>query len=201
MNGLFCHIPKTAGTSQISIINKYNHLKILHHPLYNNLTDIDPNDYFKWTFVRNPLDRLASVIGAWRYKTIKRNLNDILNLAELGCDLNWELPKLPHNVTNKDIYKNTDFDILQHIIPMSTILNNIKNNNNITIDYIGKFENINYDWNFIKNQINILDNLPNLNKSNHYPYQKYFNRKKFIDRAVSIYKEDFINFDYPITSR
>lgn len=64
------------------------------------------------------------------------------------------------------------------------------------VNYIGRFENIINDWNIIKKYINIADDLPILNKSNHYPHQKYFNKKKFIDRTIDLYKQDFLQFNY-----
>lgn len=194
MNGVFFHIFKTAGTSQISVIKKYNHLKVC--DIYDPKLNINYHNYFKWTFIRNPFDRLVSVVGAWNWKNIHKSLSQILDLAELGTMMKWELPIPTKEVRQTDLYQNTDMAIMQHIIPMSTVLDRIKKLNNTNVDYIGRFENIDDDWNYIKDKINISDDLPKLNSSKHYPYQKYFNRQKFIDRAADLYKEDFINFNY-----
>jgi hypothetical protein len=193
MYATFIHIPKTAGTSQISVINQYDHIKIYDY-LDEQIKDIDINS-FKWTFVRNPFDRLASIIGAWRWKNVNKTLHQILNLAELGFEMNWKLPVLPKKIRLTNNYQESDISILYHLMPMYLLIDNIKQNN-INIDYIGRYENIINDWNFIKQKINISDDLPRLNYSKHLPYQKYFNRKKFIDRAISLYKQDFIDFNY-----
>jgi type I site-specific restriction endonuclease len=194
MSATFIHIPKTGGTSQISVLKKYN-IKIYDY-LDSKIADINEHD-FKWTFVRNPFDRLASTIGAWRWKNINKTISQILDLAELGSIINWKLPLFSKEIRSTDYYQNSDMSILYHIMPMHVIINKIKEHNNININYIARFENIDNDWNFIKEKINISDDLPRLNYSKHRPYQKYFNRKKFIDRVVSLYKQDFIDFNYP----
>jgi hypothetical protein len=193
MYATFIHIPKTAGTSQISVINQYDHIKIYDY-LDEQIKDIDINS-FTWTFVRNPFDRLASIMGAWRWKNVNKTLHQILNLAELGFEMNWKLPVLPKKITLTNNYQESDISILYHLMPMYLLIDNVKQKN-INIDYIGRYENIINDWNFIKQKINISDDLPRLNYSKHLPYQKYFNRKKFIDRAISLYKQDFIDFNY-----
>ena len=201
MNGLFFHIPKTAGSSQISIINQYKHLKCYNTEGYfESNTKIEWKEYFSWTMVRNPYDKLASILGAWKWKTIHKSMNDILNLVELGYKLEWKLSDIVQSIDPdiqaSDLWQQTDMAILTHLVPMNVYVEKWKKQTNKSLDFIGRFENLQEDWKFIKQKICIDDDLPILNKSEHKPYQKYFVKQKIRDRAIELYKEDFNLFNY-----
>lgn len=194
--GIFFHIAKTSGTSQISILNKYNHIIISN--LYFHTSDIIPeniNTLFKWTIVRNPFDRLISVMSAWRWKNINRTLTQLLDLAELGDTIGWNLPSFTKEVEKSNLFQNTDMAIMAHLKPMHILIDNLKSQN-IELDFIGRYEYINVSWKYIKKKINIDDDMPRLNISKHKPYQSYFLKKKIIDRVISLYKKDFEYFNY-----
>lgn len=195
MNGVFFHIAKTSGTSQISVINKYDHVAVNNIFFDQQEILIDTGNTFKWSFVRNPFDRLASVIGAWRWKNINKSIQQILDLVELGHELDWNLPQYPDNIKHTDMFQNTDMAILQHLKPMHKLIEYLSANN-INLDFIGKFENLETDWQMIKNKLNIPESLPHLNQSKHYPYQKYFKKQKIIDKTINLYKKDFEYFNY-----
>jgi hypothetical protein len=203
MKGIFFHIPKTAGTSQIAIVNKYDFLQCYNRQGYHDIKSvkrININNIFTWTIVRNPLDRLASILGAWRWKNIHKEMNNILDLVELGHKLDWKLSDM-FNVVSQDIQKTdlwqrTDMAIMLHLVPLHVCVDRWQKDINRSLDFIGKFETIQQDWEFIKDKICIDDDLPLLNKSEHYPYQKYFKRKALLDRAIEFYEEDFNRFNY-----
>jgi len=201
MNGLFFHISKTAGKSQLHIIDKYDHLQCYNTDGYHDYgDDIKFDEYFSWTIVRNPFDRLASVLGAWKWKNVHKTMADILDLAELGQKLNWKLSEM-FNVVSKDIqrtdlWQRTDMAILSHLVPMSLYIKIWEAKLGKPLSFIGRFENLTEDWNFIKEQVCITDKLLLLNRSEHDSYETYFNRKKIADRAIALYEEDFENFKY-----
>lgn len=198
-NGIFFHIAKTAGTSQINILQQYNNINVS-NIYFTNKMDLDIsqiNKSFKWTFVRNPFDRLVSIMFAWKWKNINKTLTQLLDLVELGYKIDWKLPDIDQDTKISKLWQNTDFAIIEHIKPMH-ILTDILKSYNIHIDFIGKYERLNFDWYFIQKKINIKENLPHLNRSNHDTYCRYFKKQKLIDRTVDLYKKDFEYFEYNI---
>lgn len=196
MNGIFFHIAKTSGTSQISVIKKYDHIAVNNIFFDNKQEIVTIKDHiFKWCFVRNPFDRLASIIGAWRWKKINKTIPQILNLVELGYELDWNLPQYPNSIKYSDLFQDTDMAILQHLKPMYKLIDYLSEYN-INLDFIGKFENLETDWQIVKNKLNISESLPHLNQSKHYPYQRYFKKQKIIDKTINLYKKDFEYFNY-----
>lgn len=209
MNGLFLHTAKTGGKSTRNIIEKYNHLSTIcwnNNQLYHHTDSISIflypcnfyqlNNSFKWCFVRNPFDRIVSVMSAWNYKGINKTFEDIVGLAELGVYLNWDLPNFPLTITHTEKFQRSDFAILDHLKPMHQSIHKIKQIYNISLDFIGRYENIDDDWKFIKQKINIQDTLPHLNKSTHDHYTKYYTSIKLIRRVIDIYELDFDFFNY-----
>lgn len=199
MKGIFFHIAKTSGTSQIAIIKKYDHITIhngfFDQPEIYNIHNRFDYTAFKWCFVRNPFDRLASIIGAWKWKNIDKNITQLLDLAELGHNMDWNLPLYPKHLRPTDLFQNTDMAVLQHIKPMHKIIDSLLDNN-IELDFIGHFETLHQDWSFIQKKLDISDELPHLNKSRHKPYKAYFLQQHIIDRTIELYRKDFEYFNY-----
>lgn len=65
-----------------------------------------------------------------------------------------------------------------------------------SLDFIGRFENLETDWNYIKTKIDIVDELPHLNKSKHEKYKKYYTNKNLINRVINVYEKDFELYKY-----
>ena len=69
-------------------------------------------------------------------------------------------------------------------------------NGKLLIDFVGRFENIQKDFNTICGKINIPQmELPKANPSNHSYYKDYYN-KHTIDLIANAYKEDIDIFNY-----
>lgn len=68
-------------------------------------------------------------------------------------------------------------------------------NGKIIVDYIGKFENIEEDFEKLQTILGIEDNLPRLNKTDHKNYRLYYNEntKRIVEK---LYFEDIMNFNY-----
>jgi len=145
----------------------------------NNLTDEEVlNDYFTFTFVRNPFDRIVSayvhiILGNqqrdWSFKEfVKYNLLD-----DAGYPLNehW-LPQHLHTYCDDKCF----------------------------MDYIGNVETLEDDWKYVATKINVNDTLPHVRlkaparKSS--DYRVYYEDDETIEIVSKIYKKDLELFNY-----
>ena len=175
---LFIHIPKTAGTSiskSLNIPKDHEHKTL--QQIIKNKSEL--NKYYKVAFVRNPYDRLVSLYNekketGWLYKDI--------NFKKFIKFIYTDISKISN-----------DPNLENHSKPCSFWL---KYDKQINMDYIGKFENINDDFNFICNTLN-LDNkiLPHMRKRNKMHYSKYYDIET-INIVKKYHKEDLILFNY-----
>jgi len=140
----------------------------------NTVTDeILINDYFIFTFVRNPYDRFVSA-----YFHRRRPENDFANF-----------------IKNKLIDEKYGSVIDDHLYPQSWCA---ECDGEIYADFIGKFENINEDWKYVANKIGVSESLPNFRQKTpkaDKPYHTYYDEetKKIIEK---VYKRDFELFGY-----
>ncbi|GAB4526702.1 MAG: sulfotransferase family 2 domain-containing protein [Anaerolineales bacterium] len=208
---VFIHIPKTAGSSIEHKLgadittrrNRQDHRSVRHiEPLGPNgyrellragdwdtlyrrlkyalqaksyLTPAQYQTYFKFTFVRNPWARVHS----W-YKNV---LKDPLHQRELGVPPNCPFPVF--------VEKYLDCWALQ---PQLTWLYN--HQYQITLDFIGRFENLDADFAIVAQRIGLKDAaLPHLVRSGGRSYrQAYDDRSR--DRVAQRYAEEIARFGY-----
>lgn len=192
---VFVHIQKTAGTSITKLLfelEKTEHLK--HYHSFIGSTNISEYDnFFKFCFVRNPFDRIISWYNMMVNKGIhndfsqyllsnSKNFSDFLNLTEVIFETN------PLECNGNDPYpKSISFNQIDYISD---------NDGNILVDFIGRFENINEDYNNIMEKIGVT-NLPllHLNKFDHKDYRTYYTDKD-IEKVYNMYKKDIELFGY-----
>ena len=186
---IFIHIPKAAGVSVKRSIFGEN-FQAGHHFLYKYeliFSKKDFNNYFKFTIVRNPWDRLFS---AYNFLS-KGGLTDE--------DHNWFQDNLSKYkdfddfvkkwVNRKNIYRYT------HFIPQYHYIRSSKRK--IGVDFIGKLENIESDFIYISNKLNLGEiNLKYINKTEGKAnYKKYYNEQT-IQIVRQVYKQDIELFNY-----
>ena len=180
---IFFHLYKTAGTSLSHILNKYknpqqdskhykvgDYIKIMGREKYDN--------FFTFGFVRNPWD--------WQVSLYHYMLMDKGHFQH----------KLVKSFKNYDDY--IDWRVHEDCKPQYTFFSEgVDLTSPITLDFVGRFQKLNEDVNFIKNKLYIDGNLPHLVKSNHTHYKDYYNEKtkKIISEA---YAKDieFFNYDF-----
>lgn len=184
---IFIHIPKSAGISISKSI--YNNLGCGHLPLryYGLFFDIDLKNYFKFTFVRNPFDRLFSAFNFLNKGGLNNRDKYLFNKYFRNCKDFRDF--VLHGINNNNIYK------IIHLIPQYEFISDV--NGNILTDFIGRFENLRHDFEIITNKLNIEANLLNeniTNKKNESFLENYDDQ--MYSKVYDLYIKDFQLFDY-----
>ena len=192
---LFTHIQKTAGSSISNVLSSIDGTEIIlySHSFLNTINTERYNEYFKFCFVRNPWDRLYSCYKMMIKKGVhndfsghlldnSKNFSEFLNLTDviyetspLECDGAHPYPK------------SISFNQLDYITD---------NSGNILVDFIGRFESLNEDYNKIMEKIGVTNLLlPHINKSTNGEY-RYFYNDSDIEKVYNMYKRDIDYFGY-----
>ena len=163
---IFIHIPKTGGTSvrEILRINDFEKSEIKSHPSYKAYTDSCETykEYFTFTIVRNPYDKMVS---QYKYFTESKAIkNPKVNEHYKGDTFKEFLKKFytkPYvgDGAHRKIYT----DILHPVDQ---------------IDFIGRFENFQQDFDTICDKIGIpQQKLPHKNATKHKHYTEYYDEE------------------------
>ncbi len=132
------------------------------------------NNYFRFGFVRNPWDWQVSLytfmlkeVGHHQHQLIK----SFKNFDEY---IEWRV--------NKDLHLQKDFFY--------------DKNGKCLMNFIGKFETLENDMNYIFKRFSINSGLPHLNKSRETPDYKQFYSPHSAKLVEEAFKEDIITFGY-----
>ncbi|NOR19101.1 MAG: hypothetical protein GQ538_03325 [Xanthomonadales bacterium] len=178
---IFIHINKTAGTS----IGKAIGLPVKDHLTASEvIARIGREKWetaFKFTLVRNPWDKVAS---HYRYRK-KKNKTAI---AERNISFS-DWVKMTYGENKDDFYYNNPRSFQPQVDWLKD------DNGKISLDFIGKFESINRDFNHIKTVIGLDAKLPHLNASNWVAYQSYYDDETR-DIVAHWFREDIKTFGY-----
>ena len=176
----FLHIPKTGGNSLSEILSTIKGTEFV--TTHNDLSAFgNIEDYFIFTFVRNPFTRLAS----WYHHELR-----------MGCNKNFD---------------NFIKSIFEHnflYFPQTFFLNNNKTEKR-NISFIGRYENYSNDINFLFKKLgHPTPRIPHLNKNTIYERHPNLNQQKYYkslykedwikDWVRAKYKDDFQNFNYEL---
>ncbi len=188
---LMVHIPKTAGTSLFKALHRNKYRATRPYPKYSfqnvrrKLKGIKlpgvhgkANDYktvlgelvwediFSFAFVRNPWDLMISSYFWWLQIAPKSNKKEVCEQAE-------------------EIRRLGSFSTFVNSVYGSEMINDQYGNmvdwitdeqHQIIVKFVGKFENLEADWQCIGKILNLEDTkLPHHNKSIHFSYQDYYN--------------------------
>ncbi len=183
INFIFIHINKTAGTS----ITKAIKLPKRRHLSAKEVIEIVGKERweksYKFTFVRNPWDKVVSHYK-YRIKTNQTNLRD--NPISFS-----EWVKLTYGDDKNLFY----YDKPKMFQPQNEWL--LNDEDKIDIDMIGKFENINKDFQIIADQIGCDSKLPHRNKTEKVDYREFYNDEtkaivaKWFQRDIELFKYEF----------
>ena len=188
---IFIHIPKTAGKS---VANAIFNSSVGHRPIhrYFSYHPEKAASYFKFTFVRNPWDRLFS---AYNY------FNAVVGKSD-HRDHRWANSYLSNiNSFESFVYKLQNPCFLKQIKRYDHFRNQVDWITNpqsgcIEIDYIGRFENLFHDFCQIIKCLDVNLELEHLNKGTSNSSYKYQYNQKMIDIVERSYYEDVTILNY-----
>jgi len=167
---IYFRVPKVASTSILMSFRKID-----------NVEKCDKYDksYFKFAFVRDPFDRLAS---CFRHVIQKGAMQNIQGHPSLHRNMSFD-----NFVDVISKMKIEEMDI--HFRPQYTFIPE-------TPDFLGKFENIQNDYNIICKKLGInYSELLHENKTDKTRFNDYYT-PEIIKKVVKIYKKDFELFGY-----
>lgn len=179
LKSLFIHVPKCAGSSMSDVEwNKGSgHLTISDFAETINL-----DEYFKWSFVRNPFDRMVSA-----YTTCKEvhhlTFEEVVKSIHENRPTNFNEPIKWRDVQDLGLGVKRI-----HFYPMSSLIKGAKMN------FIGKFESLEGDWEKLCSILKVSNYLPRKNIYNKERLNYYTPELKKM--VLEIYKSDFEEFNY-----
>jgi hypothetical protein len=185
-NCLFIHIPKTGG---ISIANALfggrsgGHLTLHGYERIYGRRRV--RRFFKFAFVRNPWDRLVSA-----YFFLKKGgmNDDDRRWAEQNLSAFDSFPEFVERWVNEESVRSW-----VHFRPQCDIL--CGRDDSLGVDFIGRYEQLEQDFERLRERLGFGDPLPHLNRTQRAPYSSvYDNRtRELVARA---YARDIELFDY-----
>ena len=183
---IFIHIPKTAGISIIKSIygnvTNEGHRSIY---FYKQVFEKNFKDFFTFSFVRNPYDRLYS-----SYKFLQTggmNEHDKVAFQKYLSKFSDFEDFVLNGLNNEIIYE------IIHFVPQSEFICN--KNGEILVDFVGRFENLNDDLNSISRKIKKELALEHHNKNFKKDYKKIYNQA-MKTKVYEVYNRDFVLFNY-----
>lgn len=163
-NFFYLHITKTAGTSVHKCFKDFfiGSYEFLPHGYITSYKNSNLENYFKFSFVRNPWDKVVSHYFFIKKSKKLRGYNKTFKeFVELLCK------------TDKYDFTNYKYVPIKLNAVQKPWLINEKGD--LCLDFIGKFENLQEDFNLICDKIKIPRlKLPHKNKSYHDHYTKYY---------------------------
>jgi hypothetical protein len=171
------------------------------------MTDSEWENYFKFVFVRNPWDWFVS---QWKYN-FSLNETPKIPLSRYFIHPRSSMQMKKNNdsiveIGSKSVYNAYDVTHLanylkrfralpgQHTLIQSTKVFDL--NGKQMVDYIGRFENLENDYQTILKQIGLpIQKLPHVNSTKHQSYKEHFTECG-IEKVAEIWEEDIRSFGY-----
>lgn len=176
---IFVHITKSAGTSVAKGLFgelPYHYTAAQYRVIYGRRNF---SRYFKFAFVRNPWDRLYSAYsylqgGGWNDKDkawAKEHIDGVTNFNDFV--LNWLSPDR--------LYSHI------HFWPQYKFICDRKGR--VLLDHIAYFENIDDEFRYLSNRLELKSELSHTNQSDRVNYTEVYS-KEAIEKVRSLYKTD-----------
>ena len=183
---IFIHIPKTAGktTRQFLGLSRDSAHPNFHARPNDKSIQKHWDDYYTFTFVRNPLDRAVSAFF-FDHEKHRRGIDDKSGIRSMVA----KYPKTKDGFSKYflDFY---EFDFLSDykFVPQTTIMQGAK------FDFVGKFESLGRDLRFLYeklyNKTGKNKSVKHLNRTKSDIYDSYYTEKA-LAIATEYYAEDY----------
>jgi hypothetical protein len=175
---IFIHMPKAAGISVCQAL--YGNLANGHAPIgeYQFIfPKADFDAYFKFTFARNPWDRLHSA-----YVFLKKGGTCDID-RRFGESLPNSFEDFVQRLTPKSIYSYV------HLVPQTDFLRSYTGKE-LAVDFVGRFENLEQDFEKVRQRVNPAARLEHRNKTSGRTDYREAYTPKMIDIVRSVYEKD-----------
>ena len=137
------------------------------------------DEYFVFVFVRNPFERLISGWKSFCEKSPPYVHVDFEMFIKNNDGLGW--------LNSEGLAQNDHWSPLCHYVECD--------DKNKFVDFIGKYESLYSDWDYVAKKINLPTNLPKANSSSHDYYRNYYT-DELVEIASKFYKRDLELLDY-----
>lgn len=202
---IFIHIPKAAGTSVERFLRDIDSdipAKVLRKRGFSHFFN-DHLDYYVFSFVRNPYDRLVS---AWKWGQLKFEKEGDLPFYNKERAVSFEeyvllTTDLDYRKDHKNLWSEYD---AYHTLPQFEFFPQLngghyftdKINPDFTCDFIGRFEDLNKDFEKVCKDLNMLEyQLPHAYNSKTFKVNSSWT-DELKDKVHNYYKNDFDLFEY-----
>ncbi len=118
------------------------------------------NDFYKFAFVRNPWDLQVSMYHFILREPTSSTYPQVSALGSFEAFIEWVIKTpapYPKGITKSQWQMICD------------------ESGNLLVDFVGRYETLQQDFEFICQKLAISEKLPHLNKSQHYDYRDYYN--------------------------
>ena len=187
---IFVHIPKAAGTSVGAAL--FGKCRRTHQSWdwYYHCCPSQFDQFFKFTFVRNPFDRLVSAFcylqhgGQSTSESDRRFQRKHLSKYKTFADF------VKHGLQEKAIQQ------WSHFVPQHRFI--ASKDDTIMVDFVGRVENLDNDFSHVAKKLGIDAKLMHTNKSKREDYPDYYDPTTQ-RLALEFYAKDFELLGYPET--
>jgi len=149
------------------------------------------DEYFKFTFVRSPWERLFSAYNFLKQDGINEEDKEFENKYLSGINtfesfvMNW--------LDEKSMF------LYWHFIPQFHFITLKEDRNKVLVDFIGRFENLEADFKHVCKILKVRNgNLEKVNTTKTYSAQSYIEvySSEMIEKVGQLYKKDIFLFNY-----
>jgi len=141
--------------------------------------------YFKFTFIRNPWDRLVSA-----YEFLRTGVSP----SEYDWEMSEKLQSLGDFRSFVYWVRDTNAGEGMHLLPQYHYVRT--KDDEMGMDFIGRFESFSRDFSKVAERLGIDARLPHLNAApSRYGYQQYFD-SELVDIVGEVYRRDIELFGY-----
>lgn len=192
---IFIHIPKCGGTylrQALKLPTAIGDINVDHATPFSPHVKKYWEEYFTFTFVRNPYSRLVSAFffDKMRIKQIStKTKGNIRREASRFDDSKEGFEKFVKKFLPLDFNNNRKYIPISHIIK------------DAEFDFIGKLENLNEDVATLnkiihKGKLDLKKKKLDKNQSSHKAFDYYYQNKEFKQMVYDYYQKDFERFNY-----